>query len=205
MAIRLYSWPRSSGTRVHWALEELDLPYEYVELDRASSQHRSADYLAVNPNGKVPALVDGDERFFESVAILLHLAERYGAARGLWPGGAAARAEALSWMVWSTTELQAYQPQYAYHGLDTPVSYKPEDRSQATADYNRMHFTHHLDMIEARLHDRDFLMGDFSLVDIPVAATLRFATDIGTPIEGRPRLHAWLARCIQRPALARAR
>ncbi len=204
MAIRLYSWPRSSGTRVHWALEELDLPYEYVELDRAGNQHRSPDFLAINPNGKVPALVDGDERFFESLAILVHLAERYGAARGLWPAGAAARAEALSWLVWSTTELQSFVLQYAYHGLDTPVSYKPDDRSQATADYNRMHFHRHLDMIEARLHGRDFLMGGFSLVDIAVAATLRFATAIGVPIEGRPLVHAWLARCVARPALARA-
>lgn len=73
MAIKLYSWPQSSGTRVAWALEELGIPYEYVQLDAKKQEHRSAKYLAVNPHGKVPGLVDGDQSFFESGAILLHL------------------------------------------------------------------------------------------------------------------------------------
>ena len=87
MTIRFYSWPQSSGFGAHWALEELGLAYEYVRLDRANNEHRSAEYLVINPNGKVPALVDGEERYFESLAILLHLAERYGPKKGLWPAG----------------------------------------------------------------------------------------------------------------------
>jgi glutathione S-transferase len=205
MAIRLYSWPRSSGTRVQWALEELGLPYEYVELDREKGEHRAPDFLALNPNAKVPALSDGDERLFESLAILIHLGERYGAAKGLWPKDAPARAEALSWIVWSTTELYAFMMQYAYHGLDTPVSYRPEDRSQACADYNRVNFEHHLAMLEGRLDGRAFIMGDFSLVDIPCASALRFGSRIGISLEGKANVAAWLERCKQRPAWGRAR
>jgi len=85
MTIRFYSWPQSSGFGAHWALEELGLAYEYVKLDRDKNEQRSPEYLAINPNGKVPALVDGPESYFESLAILLHLADRYGAERGLWP------------------------------------------------------------------------------------------------------------------------
>ena len=59
MALQLHSWPRSSGTRISWALEELDVPYEYVEVDQEKQEHRSPRYLAINPHGKVPALVDG--------------------------------------------------------------------------------------------------------------------------------------------------
>ncbi|HTM21514.1 MAG TPA: glutathione S-transferase family protein [Kofleriaceae bacterium] len=205
MAIRLYSWPRSSGTRVHWALEELGLPYEYVELDRQKGEHRAPDYLAVNPNAKVPAIADGDERLFESVAILIHLGERYGVAKGLWPKDGPAHADALSWIVWSTTELHAFMMQYAYHGLDTPVSYKAEDRSKAAADYNKHNFDRHLDMLEARLAGRQFIMGDFSLVDIPAAATLRFGSMIGVSLDGKPNVAAWLERCTKRPAVARTR
>ena len=97
MTIRFYSWPQSSGSGVHWALEELGLAYEYVRLDRTKGEHRSAEYLAINPNGKVPALVDGPECYFESLAILVHLAERYGTERRLWPASGNQRAEALSW------------------------------------------------------------------------------------------------------------
>ena len=123
MTIRFYSWPQSSGFGAHWALEELELAYEYVKLDRAKNEHRSPEYLAINPNGKVPALVDGAERYFESLAILLHLAERYGTERRLWPASGNQRAEALSWTTWSTTELTPFMLQYIYHGLDAPMSF----------------------------------------------------------------------------------
>jgi glutathione S-transferase len=203
MTIRFYSWPRSTGTRVQWALEELGVPYEYVKLDRAKNEHRSPEYLAINPNGKVPALVDGEEHYFESLAILLHLAHRYGMAKGLWPSGAKERAEALSWTVWSTTELLAYMMQYAYHGLDSPVSYKPADRSKATADYNFANFARQLDMLEERLRGREYVMGDFTLVDVPIADVIGFGRVLKVPMEGRPNVAAWLDRCYKRAAHGR--
>ena len=69
MALELHSWPRSSGTRIAWALEELDLPYSYIEVDQSKQEHRSPTYLALNPHGKVPTLVDGEQTYFESAAI----------------------------------------------------------------------------------------------------------------------------------------
>jgi glutathione S-transferase len=204
MTIRFYSWPRSSGFGVHWALEELGLAYEYVRLDRAKNEQRSAAYLAINPNGKVPALVDGDERIFESLAVLLHLAERYGEAKGLWPAGGAQRAEALSWTTWSATELQPFMLQYIYHGLDAPMSFDPPDRSKAAAEYSLATSTWHLDMLENRLRDRQFVMGAFSLADIPMAATLGFGASLGVPLGQRAAVRAWLDRCSARPARARA-
>ena len=76
MSIKLYSWSPSSGTRVAWALEELGLPYEYVELDAKKEEHRSPKYLVVNPHGKVPGLADDEQTFFESGAMLLHLGNK---------------------------------------------------------------------------------------------------------------------------------
>jgi glutathione S-transferase len=206
MGIKLYSWPRSSGTRVAWALEELGVPYEYVELDAKKHEHRSPKYLAVNPHGKVPALVDGDQTFFESGAILLHLGNKYGVDKNLWPAGRGqARADAISWTVWAMTELGPYMLQYLYHGLDTPVSYKSEDRSKAAAEYNLSHLNRVLDALEARLAGREYLFGDFSLVDIAVASWLGFGTMLGLKLDKHPRLAAWLQRCVERPAFKRAR
>jgi glutathione S-transferase len=203
MSIRFYSWPQSSGSRVHWALEELGVPYEHVVLDRAKGEHRAPAYIAINPNGKVPGLVDGGQPYFESLAIQLHLAEAYGRERGLWPDGGAPRAEALCWSVWGMTELHPYMMQYLYHGLDTPVSYKPEQRSQATADYNRGMFLRLLDVLDARLEGRDHVLGEFSLADIPAASTLMTGLRFGANVEGRTNVGNWLARCRARPALAR--
>ena len=208
MSIRLYGWPRSTASRVRWALEELGVKYEFVTLDRKKGENRTPDYLAINPTGKVPGLVDGGQAYFESTAITLHLGETYGSERGLWPtadaDAAAARAEALCWTVWSTTELHAYMMQWLYHGLDTPVSYAPADRSKATADYNHSQYLRNLDALEARLAGRDHILGAaFSLVDVLAASVLLSGVGLGGSVEGRQNITAWLDRCRARPAFAR--
>ena len=147
--------------------------------------------------------MDGEECYFESLAILLHLAERYGAMKGLWPAGGNQRAEALSWTTWSTTELFTFMLQYIYHGLDAPMSFDPPDRSKAAAEYSLANSTWHLDMLENRLRDRQFIMGAFSLADIPIAAALGFGIMQGVPLGQRPAVRAWLDRCSGRPARAR--
>ena len=206
MTIKLYSWPMSSGTRIAWALEELALPYQYVPLDAKKQEHRSPEMLAVNPHGKVPALVDGELKLFESGAILLYLGNRYGAAKGLWPEPKGqAHADAVCWTVWAMTEIGTYMMQYLYHGLDSPVSYKPEDRSKAAAAFNRAQLDRLLDTLETRLEGRDYLMGGFSLVDVAAASWLLLGTQLGLPLEGRPRVAAWCKRCAERPAFKRAR
>lgn len=206
MTIKLYSWPRSSGTRVAWALEELGLPYEYVTVDAKQQAHRSPEYLAVNPHGKVPALVDGSQTFFESGAILLHLGDKYGVGKKLWPAvGGQARADALSWTVWAVVELGPYMLQYLYHGLDTPISYKREDRSKAAAEYCLSQFNRQLDALEARLGGRDYLLGGFSLVDVAAASWLLLGTTLGLPIDRHPQVASWCKRCADRPAMKRAK
>ena len=206
MTIKLYSWPMSSGTRIAWALEELALPYQYELLDAKKQEHRAAAMLAVNPHGKFPALVDGDLRMFESGAILLYLGSRYGAAKDLWPAAPGqAHADAVCWTVWAMTELGNYMMQFLYHGLDTPVSYQPDDRSAAAAAYNRAQLDRLLDALEARLDGRDYLMGGFSLVDVAAASWLLLGTELGLMLEGRPRVAAWCKRCAERPAFKRAR
>jgi glutathione S-transferase len=206
MAIKLYSWPRSSGTRIAWALEELGLSYEYAELDAAKGEHQSASYLAINPYGKIPALVDGDRKLFESGAILLYLGEKYGAAKQLWPAGDGQdRADALSWTVWSMVELGPHMLQYLYHGLDTPVSYKPADRSRTAAEYSLSQLNRCLATIDARLANREHLLGNFSLVDIAASSWLTFGTMFGVKLDAHPRAAAWFKRCSSRPALKRAR
>jgi glutathione S-transferase len=198
--IRLYGFPNSTAARVRWALEELGVGYDYVELDRGKGENTTSEYLAINPTGKVPGLVDGGQAYFESAAIILHLGETYGRARGLWPAEGSLRAEALCWTVWSTTELHAYMMQWLYHGADTPVSYAPADRSRATADYNHGQFVRCLDALEGRLSGGGYLLGSaFSLADIPAAASLLTGGALGGKFEGRRNVVAWLERCRARP------
>jgi glutathione S-transferase len=75
--LKLYGGARSRASIVHWYLEELGIPYEFVKLDMQSGEHLKPEYLAINPFGKVPAIVDEDFRLWESGAILLYLADKY--------------------------------------------------------------------------------------------------------------------------------
>jgi glutathione S-transferase len=206
MAIELYSWPRSSGTRVSWALEELGVPYKYVALDGKKQEHLAPKYLAINPHGKVPALVDDGQRFFESAAILLHLGDKYGVGKKLWPApGGQPRADALCWTVWAACELMGYMMQYVYHGMDTPVSYRPQDRSQAAAGYCLSQLKRQLQALEAQLDGREYLFGAFSLADVAAAGVLATGVGFGLGLEEHPRTAQWCRRCTERPAFKRAR
>jgi glutathione S-transferase len=204
MGIRLYGWPRSTASRIRWALEELGVRYDFVTLDREKGENLTPAYLAISPAGKVPGLVDGDASYFESAAILVHLGDTYGRERGLWPAPGTARAEAFSWTVWAATELRTYLMQWLYHGRDTVVSYAPAERSKATADYNHHEYLRMLDALEARLAGREYILGAFSLADISAASVLLVGLELGGTVEGRKNVAAWLERCRARPALARA-
>jgi glutathione S-transferase len=103
------------------------------------------------------------------------------------------------------TELGNCMMQYLYHGLDTPFSYKPKDRSRACAEYNQSQFDRGLDALQARLRNREFLAGAFSLVDIPAASLLLVGNMFGIEFNGHPRVAEWLERCRGRPAFERAR
>lgn len=76
--LKLYGGARSRASIVQWYLEELAVPYEFVMLDMQAGEHRQSNYLAINPIGKVPAIVEGDLQLWESGAILLYLADKYG-------------------------------------------------------------------------------------------------------------------------------
>ena len=207
MAIELYSWPRSSGSRVCWALEELGVPYRYVEVDGANKANLQPAYLAINPTGKVPALVDDGQRFFETVAILLHLAQKYGMDKGLWPApGSPQRADAASWLVWSGTGLAPPMMEVVYHGMDSPFSYAPADRSAAAAQYNRSQLDRMLGALQGQLAGREYLTGaQFTMADLACASTLAFGATCGLSLGDYPGTADWLQRCTSRPARSRAR
>jgi glutathione S-transferase len=76
--LKLYGGARSRASIVQWYLEEIEVPYEYILLDLQAGEHRQPEFLAINPIGKVPVIVDGDFKLWESGAILLYLAEKYG-------------------------------------------------------------------------------------------------------------------------------
>lgn len=202
MSLKLYYWPKSSATRVQWALEELQVPYEKVHLNREKGENRTADYLAISPQGNIPALVDGDARIFESVAILIHLGQHYGVAKGLWPKGAADAADALAWTVWSLTELGPQRIAYAVQTLDAPFALPKEDRSPKMAERAKKGYFDRVAVLEKRLSGREYLAGNaFSIADIAVSQLVGSAqVRMGLSVADFKNVSGWVERCTRRPA-----
>lgn len=188
--IEFYFAPNSSASRIHWALEELGVPVTKHQLALGPTGTKSPEHLARHPSGKVPVLVVDGQRLFESTAILAYLAFRYGEATGLWPAANdPARLEALSWTMWSSTELAAAAVAHLRAREDKEALAELHDRFAR---------------VEAQLADRDFVLGaGFSLADVALAAAVGWLQWEGVDLSAFPRVLAWAARCDERPAAKR--
>jgi glutathione S-transferase len=207
MAITLYFTPMGSATRAHWALLELGVPYEKVRVRFDQGDNKKAEFLAVNPNGKVPAMVDGSLKLFESLAIIFHLGDRYGADNGLWPkSGTDARSEAYVWSVWALVEVQTAVFDYIRQGGDHPRLSLPKDKQHKdAAERSLATWKNCVRILDERLASRAYVLGDaFTLCDCAVASVFTVGAMMGKlPLEGK-HVNEWLSRCNSRPALAKA-
>jgi glutathione S-transferase len=203
--IKFFYSPQSSATRVHVALEELGVPYEKVRLHLDKGDQEKPEFLAINPNGKVPALTDGDAKVFESLACLLWLGERHGVEKGLWPKlGTPEHADALSWTVWGNTELVTSMLEVALHGTDLHFAHDKENRSAFVAECAREEWAEKIAKIDKWLAGREWLAGkSFTLADLAVGLAVGSGKMMcNLPVEGA-NVGAWVGRVTTRPAFAR--
>jgi glutathione S-transferase len=182
--MKLYSAPRTRAVRARWLLEELGVPYELVQVDAT----RREDYLAVHPLGELPALVDGDITLLESLAICLHLADRFPEKHLAPPVGSPERGAYYQWMTFAEVTLDPLVV-----GLLHQEALKPPARLATV-----------LDVIDAGLGGREFLVGEaFTAADVVMASLLHLAHALHL-LDGHPRLQEYVRRHTQRPAVRRA-
>lgn len=206
--IRLHFYPSTAAMVPHILLEELGVPYERVLVDRANDAHKSPEYLALNPNGLIPVLVDGDLVLYETAAICLHLADAHPQA-GLMPApGSSERAHAYKWLMWLTNTLQATLIVYFYphRWVEEGSAAQNEVRAMAKRRVGEL-----LDQLDAELarHGGPWFMGEaHSLLDAYVFTLCRWTRHFSDDSAVRPareRLHLgpYLQRMLERPALQR--
>ena len=197
--ITLYGITRSRASRCLWMIEELGVPYERELVNFGEGGTRSPAYLAVNPNGKLPALRDGAVTLFESMAINLYLAEKHGPA--LWPKSVEDRGRAYQWSVWAMTELEGP----ALTLLRQRALLAEAERNEETARGAEESLRKTFGVLEGKLDGRPYLLGDaFSVADLNVSAVASWAKRGEMPLEDFPRVQDWLTRCLERPAYKKA-
>ncbi|OUM03411.1 glutathione S-transferase family protein [Variovorax sp. JS1663] len=198
MSLVLYWHPMSSATPIACALAELGVPHERVKIDIRSGEQRKLEYLALNPNGKVPTLTVDGAPMFEALAIHLWLGERYGVARGLWPkADAPERLQAMSWCAWSYVTYGAVlvRLQVAAHGEEAL-------RSAVHAEAAREGLNQLLALLDARLAKQPWMLGaDYSLVDLVVGSVIGYSVYLGAPVSSHAHVQAWLQKVQARPAM----
>jgi GST-like protein len=205
--IQLFSLNTPNGVKVSIMLEEVGLPYEAHLVDIMKDETKTPEFLSLNPNGKIPAIIDPNGPggkpigLFESGAILLYLADKTGR---LIPTDPARRWETLAWVMW---QMGGVGPMFGQVGFFNKFAGKDfEDkrpRDRYVAEARRL-----LGVLEARLDGRDWIMDDYSIADV---ATLGWVRNLIGFYEARelvafdsfPAVGAWLERGLARPAVQR--
>ena len=192
--MKLYEFAPTRSIRARWTLQELGVEFEAVTVNLIAGDHRRPEFLALNPAGKVPVLVDGDTVLTESIAIAVYLAEKY-PEKGFMPADLAARAQVMRWLLFTTTELEQPLWRMARHS----VIYPEERRLPGDIALAREEFAAMAAVLERHMEEREFVVGGtVSVADFVLAYTLDWA-QMADLLRGFPRLEGYMLRMYDRP------
>jgi glutathione S-transferase len=195
--IDLYTAPTPNGYKVSITLEELGVPYEVRPIDMSSGEQKQPWFTAINPNGRIPAIVDranGDFPIFESGAIMLYLAERAGQ---LIPADEKGRSRVVQWLMFQMGGLGPMMGQ-----ANVFTRYFPE-RIQPAIDRYVRESRRLLEVLDGHLANHEYLAGDYSIADIANFAWARIHEWPGVDVSGLDHLARWLNAIADRPAVQR--
>ncbi|AKX54465.1 glutathione S-transferase [Thiopseudomonas alkaliphila] len=193
--IDLYTAATPNGHKVSIALEEMQLPYELHVLSFDKKEQKAPEFLAINPNGRIPAIIDRDNdnfAVFESGAILWYLAEKTGQ---LLPQEPKQRSQVMQWLMFQMSGVGPMQGQ-----ANVFYRYFPEKIPAAIDRYQKE--TRRLyEVLNTRLAEVEYLAGTYSIADIATYPWVALYDWAGVSIEGLPHLARWLQQIAERPAV----
>jgi glutathione S-transferase len=185
-AMKLYYNPRSRAAIAKWMLDECGVDYEIVPIDFERREHKAPEFLKINPAGKLPALVDGDSKIFESAAICLYLGDKFPEANFAPKIGTPARGRYLSLMVYSTSQLEP--------ALGDVVLGQTTLPQRGWSEFETIR-----DVIEGELGNGPFLFGDwFTAADVMIGSMFMWRRMLGGKPD-RPKLEDYVDRLLARP------
>ena len=195
--IELYTAATPNGQKISIALEELGLPYRVHALSFDRKEQKAPEYLKINPNGRIPAIVDTDNdnfAVFESGAILLYLAEKTGR---LMPTDARGRSTVIQWLMFQMGGVGPMQGQ-----ANVFFRYFPE-KLQGAIDRYQNETRRLYEVLDTRLGEVEYLAGDYSIADIATYPWVRTHDWSGVAVDGLPHLQRWMDALAARPAVQR--
>src|SRR5580693_9043843 len=192
--LRIYGIARTRAFRALWVAKELGLDYQHLPIEIGDDGAKSPEFLAINPNGRLPVIVDGDFVLFESLAITLYLAKKHSTGT-LYPATLEGEAKAWQWSFWAIAEVDRGVNIWSLHAVRLP----PAERDAALREEALKVIAAPFKVLDTALAKTPYLLGgDFTVADLNVAAVISRAIDMD--LAAWPNLKAWLQRCLERPA-----
>jgi glutathione S-transferase len=192
---KIYGGAKNRGRRCLWLAAELGLDIEVVDIDLNTGQHKTPDYLKINPNGQVPTLDDDGFILFESLAINLYLAKKYGGP--LTAASLKEDAAITQWSFWAAKEVEDLLITILVNRMMLPEA----ERNPVAADTAERQLQKSLAVLEGALAGRDYLVGNrFTVADLNVSIVMSLINRLALDIARTPKVRAWLDRCLTRPA-----
>jgi len=198
--LQLYGNSRSRAIRCLWMLEEVGRPYRLVEKTTRADDLQTAEYLRLNPNARIPTLVDGDLVLWESMAINLYLAQKYDGP--MHCAGPEVLGIAAQWSFWAMLEIE----HLLLHLLEHRALLVEFSRDASAIERNELLLKKPLGVLNDALAGRNYLAGtSFTVADLNVAGILVWAKMARLDLSAYPELARWLNACLARPAYMRLR
>ena len=190
--VKLYGSSMSRAGRSLWALEEAGVKFEQVVV----AETRKPEYLKVNPNGHVPTLDDNETIIWESMAINLYVAEKYGKPP-LWPSTVEGHGACYQWSLWCMTEVETPMIEIFQHRLMLPADQRDEKIVLARIETLKTPFK----VLDDHLQKSEYLLGqDFTIADLNVASVMSIVRYLQLDLSPTPTAQKWLQKCVERPA-----
>ena len=197
MTTTIYGLSGSRAIRSLWAIEETGIEYTHVPT-HFFNDSKTPEYLAINPNGRIPALADGDTMLFESMAINLYLTGRY--APQLHPGNDLDLAKTMQWSVWAISEIEPLQMQIVVQKF-----FSGGNPDQSIIDNAGKQLDRPLLVLDTHLATTNYLLGDeFSVADLNLAGVMLLLQMVDFDLSPYGKVSSWLTQCYNRDALKRA-
>jgi glutathione S-transferase len=197
--LKLHGTSKSRSARSLWAIEEIGVKYEHVPVEVPKA--KSPENYKLNPNGHIPVLEDDGHVVWESMAINLYLAEKYGKAP-FWPSTPEGHAHCIQWSFFAMTEIEPHLMTLLMQRLFLPADQRDEKVAAKAIESLKAP----LKVLDDHLANREYLLGkDFTIADLNVAAVLSFAMLVKLDMSATPKAQAWLQKCLNREANQRVR
>jgi glutathione S-transferase len=212
MSLTFYSAPMSTASITEAVIAELGIDCDRIDLDLSAGDTKKPEYLKINPNGRVPAIVHDGTAIWESSAITMYLGELFGVDAKLYPAPGPQRGEAMKWIAWGNVTL-AEPAGRLFASLPPEMQGDPatiadenvtsEQKSEIAMTKAKADLADYLKMLDIGLEGRSFLIGEYSLADTHLQGIVGWIGAMNVDLTPFANVTGWLQRCYQRPAIAK--